>query len=83
MADDSLLRDIWAQLDAKERMAVRETIYDDGKFNAARFQAKHGGLPSGFRRSTSDRLRLLFVPSHRGGRCAFRNAARTMGYALT
>lgn len=80
MADDSLLRDIWAQLDAQEQMAVRETIYGDGKFDAARFQAKHGELPSGFRRRASyrrweggagDRLRLLFVPSYRDGPLAF------------
>ena len=80
MADDSLLRDIWAQLDALEQMAVRETIYNGGKFDATRFQAKHGALPSGFRRGTSywrwegaagDRLRLLFVPSHRGGPLSF------------
>ncbi|MCY4212039.1 MAG: helicase-associated domain-containing protein [Gammaproteobacteria bacterium] len=80
MADDALLRDIWAQLDAPERMAVRETIHGDGKFNAVRFQAKHGALPNGLGRRTdhwrrvgtaSDGLRLLFVPSYRDGPLAF------------
>jgi len=76
MADDSLLRDIWAALDPQEQMAVRETIYDDGEFDAVRFEAKHGSLPGGLRRNTgyrqsgdgaSDALRLLFVPEYRDG----------------
>ncbi|MYB38328.1 MAG: hypothetical protein F4169_22135 [Gammaproteobacteria bacterium] len=80
MADDSLLREIWAQLDALEQLAVRETIYNHGKFDATKFQAKHGAVPGGFRRrasyrrpvdGASARLRLLFVPSYRDGPLAF------------
>ena len=77
MEDDALLRDIWAQLDGQEQMVVRETVYDGGWLNVARFVAKHGALPPGLARRTgygagnspaaSSAMQLLFVPAYREG----------------
>src|SRR5437762_98057 len=40
------LRELWKQLDEKQKLAVAETIYSaDGVFNAHRFRAKYGELP--------------------------------------
>ncbi len=39
------LRALWEQLDDKQKLAVAETIYSEGIFNADRFKAKYGALP--------------------------------------
>jgi Helicase conserved C-terminal domain len=40
------LRELWEQLDEKQKLAVAETLYDEkGVFNAHRFRAKYGALP--------------------------------------
>ncbi len=42
------LKDLWAQLDEKQRLVVAETLYGaSGWFNASRFRVKYGDLPEG------------------------------------
>lgn len=46
LISDERLRELWDQLDEKQKLAVAETIYSaDGLFSAVRFQAKYGELP--------------------------------------
>ena len=61
------LRRLWDGLDELQRLAVGEALHDAEGFEAARFEAKYGALPSGFdRRGSSDALPLrLFL--HSGG----------------
>ena len=41
------LREVWNQLDKTQQAAVAEALYSsEGVFDAARFQARHGGLPT-------------------------------------
>lgn len=69
------LHELWGQLDTMQQLAVAETLYaPDGIFDAARFQAKHGELPSfgtkkdkwGYR-ETPSRLRLFMYSATRWG----------------
>lgn len=42
------LKDLWAQLDEKQQLAVAETLYGgDRRFDASRFRVKYGDLPQG------------------------------------
>ena len=69
------LHELWGQLDSMQQLAVAETIYaPDGIFDAARFNAKYGELPSfgtkkdtwGYR-ETPSRLRLFMYNGTRWG----------------
>ena len=79
MDDDALLNAVWERLDALERMAVRETVHDDGIFDRTRFLAKYGSVPPGLATSTygrtdgvgSDAVRLLFFPDSSYGPLRF------------
>ena len=65
------LREVWADLDETQRLAVAEALYDsDRMFRQDRFHAKYGKLPNGLggdvdRRSSP--LRLLLYPTSRYG----------------
>ena len=61
------LRRLWDGLDELQQLAVGEALHDVEGFEAKRFEAKYGALPSDFdRRGSSDALPLrLFL--HSGG----------------
>jgi hypothetical protein len=69
------LHELWEQLDPLQQLAVAETLYaPGGRFDAARFQAKHGALPSfGTKKNTwgysetPSRLRLFMYSGTRWG----------------
>lgn len=69
------LQQLWEQLDDTQRLAVAEALYSqDGSFNADRFQAKYGVLPTFGIRDESYRWTLREMPTrlrlflYQGGR---------------
>ena len=60
------LRRLWDGLDELQRLAVGEALHDADGFEAARFEAKYGALPSGFgRRRLSRRIAPAPLPPFR------------------